>query len=162
MNNPELAFSQATREDLDYLTQKTIQLHQFESANGKAELQVNDKFEDNIRHWLSLELANDSSLIFTVSDNQQRIGFAFLKILPNPNNFTEYRSFGLIQTIWVDDEFRQKKAGASIVSFIESIFKEQQVSYYEVNYSAQNELAGKFWESCGLVPTSITARKFLD
>lgn len=157
-----LNFVQAEINDLNFITQKTLALHAFESQDKNLDLPVNENFEPEVKNWLSLELSNPSSLIFTIQYQGKNIGFAFLKILPSPNDFTEYSSFGLIQSLWIDEDYRKNSLGKKVVAFIESILKEQKISYYEVNYSAKNKVAENFWGNCGLAPTSVTARKFLS
>jgi len=155
-------FVQADQSHLDYLTQATIQLHLFESENDSAKLQVNDDFSEKVREWIKLEIDNPASLIFIIHDASTTLGFAFLKILPSQNEFTQYQSFGLIQSIWIEPEFRKQDLGRKTVDLIESIFIEQAIPYYEVNYSTMNQSAKTFWEKCGMTSVAVTARKFLS
>jgi len=158
---PTLNLSQSTSEDIDFLQEKMMLLHHFETQDGDNNLQVNLDFADKIRSWLALEVENPASLLFNIYANQQRIGFAFLKILDNQNDFTIYQSYGLLQSIWIDEAYQNKSYGRQTVEFIETIFKEQKIPYYEVNYAASNLVAEKFWQSCGMVASAVTARKFL-
>jgi len=110
---------------------------------------------------MKLELLNSGSLIFLLLLNDQIVGFAFLKISDIPNEFTEHSRYGILQSIWIDKPYRKLALGKQTVSFVESIFREEGISYYEVNYTSTNRIACEFWSSCGLKETSITARKFL-
>lgn len=158
---PSLEFEQATINDLSFLTRKTIELHNFETEFSKTSLQTNGNFESEINHWIKEEIDSPNSLIFILKLNSINIGFAFIKILLMPNNFTNHSSYGLIQSIWIDEKHRKENLGFQAVALIESIFKEQGIAYYEVNYESSNTVAEKFWKKCGLIPSSITARKFL-
>lgn len=164
MNNSpsSLSFIQAGTTDLDYITEKTLALHHFETDGGENILSVTDNFEKNIKQWLSLELEQTSSLIFIITLEQKPIGFAFLKVIPSNNNFTQYQSHGLIQSVWIDEQYQKNNYGTQTVSLIESIFNEQNIPYYEVNYARANTSAKAFWEACGMIETSATARKFLN
>ena len=159
--NSDLTFYQASHEDIPYLTEKTLALHEFETQDSHNPLLTSDNFNIEVSDWLKLELSNPSSLLLIISRNESPIGFAFIKILPMQNNFTHYEKFGLIQSIFIDSGFRNKSYGKEVVSFIESIFKEQNIPYYEVNFESSNKIAHEFWSKCGLQPSSITARKFL-
>ena len=157
----EVSFTQATIDDLNYVTEKTLLLHEFETHNQPAKLQTNQQFESQIKEWMKLELLNPSSLIFLLHLNDKIVGFAFLKISDIPNEFTEHVRYGVLQSIWVDEAYRKLALGRQTVSFVESIFREQGIQYYEVNYTSTNQVACEFWDSCGLKETSVTARKFL-
>jgi ribosomal protein S18 acetylase RimI-like enzyme len=162
MNNKlTLEFKQADTTDLDFLTKKTLALHHFEMEGGKNNLEIKGDVDRQIKQWLTLELEIPSSLIFVLTIESKPIGFAFLKVQPSNNNFTEYDSYGLIQSIWIDEEYQKQSFGKQTVKLIESIFREQDIPYYEVNYSNSNHAAKSFWESCGLEEASTTARKFL-
>ena len=161
MTNNALTFEQATVGEIDFIVAKTIALHQFETANNPENLEISDLFEEKIHHWISIELTNSASLIFIIKVNNEPIGFAFLKVQLNQTGFTNYPAHGLIQSIWIDPEYRLNKIGRKIILFIESIFKEQNIPYYEVSFSATNQTAEKFWLNCGLKISSKSARKFL-
>ena len=158
--NPQ--FSEAQLEDLDYIVDKTIELHEFETQSSQSSLTINQNFRTEITQWIKTEILNGDSLVFTIKMKEEKIGFALIKLLPTPNNFTNDSAYGLIQSIWIDEAHRKHNIGCRVVAFIESIFKEQGISYYEVSFEATNKVAQGFWEKCGLVAYSITARKFLD
>jgi len=157
----EVSFTQATIKDLDYVTQKTLLLHEFETHEQPAKLQTNEQFESHVKEWMKLELLNPGSLIFLLHLNAQVVGFAFLKISDIPNEFTEHARYGILQSIWIDESYRKFSLGKETVSFVESVFREEGIQYYEVNYTSTNRVACEFWTSCGLKETSVTARKFL-
>jgi len=157
----------ASAKDINFLTEKTLLLHGFESRDDEVGLTTGDDFEEQVRSWLSLELEAPSSLLFMVETDAVKtktipIGFAFIKILDSQNNFTTHKSFGLLQSLWIEPEFQNRSYGRQTVDFIEAIFKEQNIPYYEVNYSATNIKAENFWNNCGLTPCAVTARKFLS
>ena len=160
-SDSKLSFYQASNNDIPYLTKQTLSLHEYETQHSDNALATSDNFNQEVTQWLKLELANPASLILIISKEDKPIGFAFIKILPMQNNFTTYEKFGLIQSIFIDAEFRKNAYGREVVNFIESVFKEQQVPYYEVNFEASNKTANDFWKKCGLQASSITARKFL-
>jgi len=160
--SPTIEFEQSTEKDLKFLTEKTIALHYFETEKSRAVVDISPSFENEISNWIKEELKSPSSLIFNLVLNGKKIGFAFIKILGIPNKFTNHNSFGLIQSIWIDEDCRDKHLGKQAVRLIESVFKEQGLAYYEVNYEASNKVAEAFWKKCGLTPSSVTARKFLS
>ena len=157
----EISFTQATVNDLDYITQKTLLLHEYETHAQAAKLQTKKNLTSKIKEWMELELSSPASLIFLLQVDENKVGFAFLKISDIPNDFTEYARYGILQSIWIDDDYRKLALGKQTVSFVESIFREEGIRYYEVSYTSTNQTARDFWRSCGLKETSITARKFL-
>ncbi|WP_196137296.1 GNAT family N-acetyltransferase [Aliikangiella sp. G2MR2-5] len=160
-NKITISFEQANAKDLPFLTASSLALQEFESKDEDLPLSLNKNFEKEIYAWLSEEINNPSSLLFLINSENRDIGFAFIKILSSPNSFTEYKSFGLIQSIWIEPEYRKKNIGKQVVALAEEIFKEQNIPYYEVNFTATNKTAEDFWKQCGLRVTSKTARKFL-
>jgi predicted acetyltransferase len=160
-NKKLISFEQALESDINYITDKTLQLHLFETQQQDNNLKVNERFETCISAWLSAELSQANSLLFIIFVDKNKIGFAFIKILPSQNDFTDHSIYGLIQSIWVEPEYRNNSYGEQVIKLIESIFEQQQVGYYEVSYTMGNQTARNFWSKCGLVETSITARKFL-
>ncbi len=157
----QISFEMADYAHLDYIAEKTIALHHFETASSDNQKILSSDFEQHIKDWLSAELGLKNTLIFRVFLNQNLIGFAHIKVLPSPNKFTKFDTYGYIQSLWLEPEFRGKSLGEQIVVFIESVFKEQQVGYYEVNTSASNQLAQDFWKTIGMETYSINFRKML-
>ncbi len=155
-------FSEAHLEDLDYIVDKTIELHEFETKNSHKPIETNENFRTEILQWIKAEILNPDSLAFIIKLEENKIGFALIKLLATPNNFTTDSAYGLIQSIWIDEAHRKHNVGCQVVTFIESIFKEQGINYYEVSFEATNKVAQKFWEKCGLIAYAITARKFLN
>lgn len=157
----QLSFQLAEPENLEYLVEKTLALHHFETQDVKTNQLLSDDFEQQIKDWLKSELELNNTLIFLVYEQEQTIGFAHIKVLPSPNKFTRFDTYGYIQSLWLEPEFRGKSLGKQIVSFIESVFKEQQAGYYEVNTSASNQLAQDFWKGVEMEAHSVSFRKFL-
>lgn len=157
----QLSFQLAEPENLEYLVAKTLALHHFETQDAKTNQYLSDDFEQQIKDWLKSELELNNTLVFLIFQQEQTIGFAHIKVLPSPNKFTQFNTYGYIQSLWLEPECRGKSLGKPIVSFIESVFKEQQVGYYEVNTSANNQLAQGFWKSIGMEAHSMSYRKML-
>ncbi len=157
-----LDFVIATSVDLKYLTKKTRNLHEFETIKDKTYLEVTEQFEDEISQWLKSELEQPNSVIFLIKIKQKTIGFAHIKILANPNRFTIYHKYGYIQSLWIDEEYRKNKYASLVINFIEDIFREEQVEYYELSHASNNSVANRFWEKMNVDRFSIHRRKFLN
>ncbi|PWK49179.1 GNAT family N-acetyltransferase [Pleionea mediterranea] len=164
MNQPDaqLEFRQATINDLDYLTDRTYQLHQFETKDSLTTPTVKQDFKRHLKDWLSLELNLPESILFLSYLDSTAVGFAHIKVVPVNNNFTDITHYGLVQSLWLEETCRKKSFGKQTVQFIEQLFKEQRLPYYDVEYAANNKVAEKFWDSVGLIPTSVTCRKQLQ
>ncbi len=158
---PYPEFQIASESDLPYLLSKTLELHQFETQHAHQHLSLSSHFESEIEHWLKSEFELENVILFLIQFNSKNIGYAHIKILSAPNNFTQDKLYGFIQAIWIDEAHRRHNVAKTTLSFIESIFKEQHLTYYELSYSASNSLAEKFWKAQGLEPISIQCRKRL-
>ena len=143
------------------LTEKTVELQRFESKHQAFQETLSGQFNQLIKSWLLQELDSGSALLFLIKIKDTTIGFAHIRINQVPNEFTKDTVMGEIQSLFIDPENRVKGIGKVAVQFIEQLFNEFNVNYYEVHYVNSNQMAAKFWESCGLSVHSISARKRL-
>ena len=156
---PATTTRQATINDLDIITHYTFKLHQHED-DGIIAPHVD--FLSNLKKWLSAELNNSRSLFLIAQQNAIPIGFIGATSILNDNGFLANPIKGVIQLLWVEDNYRKNRIAKNLVDEIEQCFRKIGIEYVECTYTVQNRLASSFWDKRGYEENSITARKFIS
>ncbi|NVJ60364.1 MAG: GNAT family N-acetyltransferase [Gammaproteobacteria bacterium] len=157
----DVNFSQATISDIEYLTNKTVELQTYESKGQSFQETLSQQFHDLIKHWLTQELSSSNALLFLIHSKKELLGFAHIRISSVPNEFTDDKIMGEVQSLFIEKKSRSKGVGKTAVEFIEKLFAEFNVDFYEVHYVSSNQSAEHFWRDCGLTVHSVSARKRL-
>ncbi len=153
-----LTFRQASEQDLEQITDWTLKLHHHEDD---ASLAVNEQFNQHLKQWLSLEIANPNYLFLIAEINQQPIGFIAATSVLNDNGFLRAPIKGVVQLIWVDTEYRQQNIASQLVDEVQKCFESIGITYIECSYTINNNEAQKFWQKKHFQPFSISARKLI-
>ena len=156
---PAINTRQATINDLDIIAQYTFKLHQHEDDRIIA---PHVDFLSNLKMWLSAELNNSRSLFLIAELDTIPIGFIGATSIINDNGFLANPIKGVIQLLWVEENYRKNRIAKKLVDEVEQCFKSIGIEYVECTYTAQNTLANSFWEKRGYEKNSITARKFIS
>lgn len=147
---------QATENDLDCLLDWSIKLHQHEQPQI---LKPSESFETNLKHWLSNELTNPNSL-FLIADHQNKpSGFISGTVQLLDNGFTELKTKGYIQLLWVEQDARKERIAQQLLSIMELSLKECGIEYIECCHTANNNLAECFWQNQDYQPVTVIRGK---
>ena len=149
---------QAILEDLEQMTQWTLELHQHEDDG---DLKMRPDFGSNLNKWLSQELTNANSLFLIAQSKGTPVGFIFANSVINDNGFLLDPLKGIVHLLWVVKDYRKQHVAAKLLDETEKCFSTININYVECNYTANNQLARKFWDKKGYIQRSITARKAL-
>lgn len=158
----KLIIRQANDNDHQQLLQWTQCLQAYEAEHGKAMLQVSDNIERYLEQWLKELQHNASSLILVAELDQKPAGFILGALLMQPNPFTVYQSHGVVQLLWVDEQYRQHAIASRLLEQISAVFKELGAGYIEIQHIAANVPAVNFWQKHGFEACGVIRRKFLN
>jgi ribosomal protein S18 acetylase RimI-like enzyme len=164
-----IVIREAIEQDIEIILQQTLKLHFHENDE---EIPVHPNFEQNLKKWLEFELKNPQSLVLIVEDKLEKkslpmhtkpisIGFICATSVINDNGFLENPVKGVIQLIWIEEQYRRKKIAEQLIENIERCFKGLGINYVEATYTNKNKLAAEFWNQNLYKPNSITVRKIL-
>ena len=155
-------FRTATEADLDLLLKWTQALMTHEAIADDLELALVDDIEQQLTNWLSGLLAAESAL-FIIAEDENGVGMGcilgLVELTSNP--FTVHTTYGVIQMVWVDKEYRQAGLASQLLEYMEATFKELNIHYMEITYSEGNQEAEVFWEKQGYRKVSQRSRKYL-
>lgn len=155
-------FRQAEQSDLDLLVAWTLELMQHEALKEDLELPLKNDVDIRIRQWIESLINADHALYIIAEDEHQRPRGCILGVMQlAANDFIDFAIQGLIQMVWVDKSHRRNKLAHHLVTHMEQTFKNLEIAYCEISFSATNEQANAFWLASGYEPVSQTCRKFL-
>jgi ribosomal protein S18 acetylase RimI-like enzyme len=97
--------------------------------------------------WIEENLASDRSGVFVAEQEDRDLaGYCLAMILENPP-VVPWPFYGYISEIAVHS--RRRGIGGKLLGAAHDWFREQSVSYVEVNVSVQNPVARSFWRKQG-------------
>ena len=158
---PNYLFRKAESDDLDLLTQWTLELMQHEAVDDSLEVPLKPDIETKIENWLANLLKSDNALFIIAESEDNKAHGCILGLLQlAPNDFVASPIHGLIQMVWVTPEHRRHGLARQLLEHMEQTFRNLDVPYCEISYSVNNKEAKGFWLSNGYEPVSTTSRKF--
>ena len=149
---------QCTLADLACITEFTLKLHHHEKND---QLLLHSNFKTNLKHWLESELNNTNSLLLIAEVDGEAIGFIAATSVINDNGFLKEPLKGVVQLLWVEEEYRKKKTAESLLNNVEACFVENGIKYVECSFTNNNNLAKAFWQTHGYSAISTMSRKIL-
>ncbi|PCJ50657.1 MAG: hypothetical protein COA74_02465 [Gammaproteobacteria bacterium] len=157
-------FREATLDDLPLIFKWTKALMEHESLDAKLELPLTNNISELLEDWLRNLISDKNSLIIitTQSTETKPLGLIIGYLQVQPNNFTVFEMHGVIQMVWVDQEYRRKGLARLLVNHMEDTFQNLKVPYCEIQYSSSNVEAKAFWKKAGYEVTSVTCRKLFS
>jgi len=97
--------------------------------------------------WFEESLQNSRELLLVAEAAPNRVlGYCHAMILENPP-VVPHQYYGYVSEIAVSD--RRRGTGTRLLDEAHAWFREQNLSYAEVNVSVRNALAGRFWRKQG-------------
>jgi len=159
------SYKEATIDDLSLILKWTKRLMSHEALDQDIELQLKKNISTLLKEWLKNLISDKNSLIIIANDESKTplssaaliIGYIQLQ----PNDFTQYTFHGVIQMIWVEEEYRNKGLASQLVDYIEDAFRHLDIPYCELQYSDTNLEAETFWLKSGYHKVSHHCRKML-
>lgn len=116
--------------------------------------------EDGEERWMAatLQSVNRMSVLPLALAGGQIVGFAqgALKLLPD---YLGAHKAGVVQHVYVQEEYQRKGVAKALVSALEQWFSEKQVQSVELQVIAHNDKALQFWQKMGYEPELQQFRK---
>ncbi len=166
MSSDNYSFREATIDDLPLILNWTEYLMEHEALDRSIELKLNPNISKLLEDWLEKLISDNNSLLIIAMDMSksppQAIGLIIGYLQLQPNNFTIFNMHGVIQMVWVEEEYRQKKIASRLVTYMEDTFRNLNIPYCEVQYSDTNSNASHFWDKTGYQKISHSCRKMLE
>lgn len=98
--------------------------------------------------WVEENIQDRNSLVIVAMHQERVVGYCLGMILENPPVVTE-PLYGYISEIAVEEAFRRKGIGGTLLKEVHRWFKEKNASYIEVNASIYNQISRSFWRRYG-------------
>jgi ribosomal protein S18 acetylase RimI-like enzyme len=155
-----LIFREYLHADNIFVSDALYELEKIE-RDAITSLKIDDDFNQKISLWITQLHSTPSNLIIMAEINQQVCGFIIAIVEVQNNQFTQYKTHGLIQAIWVEPGQRQKGIGKALVKQALDSFAEFRIPYCDIAFHPDNKTAKTFWEKMGFNKAQVTARKFL-
>lgn len=152
----QLSIVQAVKRDLELIFQWTLKLHKHED-NGY--LEMNLDFYNNLKQWINQELTNPNSLYLIAHLDQSPAGFIAATTVINDNGFLASPMKGVVNLLWVEQQYREKNIAQTLLKKVESCFKDIGINHIECHYTVGNNLAKGFWAKSGYHEQSTSAIK---
>jgi GNAT superfamily N-acetyltransferase len=112
------------------------------------------RFTDEGRHQLAVQIdetmANPDSTIFVAEEEEKTIGYIEGFIRKRTTHLPP--NVGHVGTSYVEERYRRKGIGTSLVKALCSHFKEDGVDQVNLRYVIGNEEAERFWTGFGFKP----------
>ena len=158
---PNYLFRKAESDDLDLLTQWTLELMQHEAIDDSLEVPLKPDVDSKVENWLADLLKSDNALfIIAETEDKQPHGCILGLLQLAPNDFVVSPIHGLIQMVWVTPEHRRHGLAGQLLQHMEQTFRNLEVPYCDISYSVSNSEAEGFWQSNGYQTVSTSCRKF--
>ena len=155
-------FRQATKSDLNLLVRWTLDLMAHEALDDDLEIPLKSDIESRINQWIESLLNSDNALYIVAENTKNKPCGCILGLMQlAANDFTQFAIQGLIQMVWVKESERRNKLAAQLVAHMEDTFKNLDIPYCEISFSASNKEAEGFWLAQGYQSVSQTCRKIL-
>lgn len=135
---------------------------QSNERDSETDLELSESFLDELKTWVINLFDTPSSLIIVMENQQLPIGFVIGMVEPQHNPFSNYNYHGIIQAIYVCEQYRLKGFATQLVNEIMDSFQEHLIPYVEISYHPINKRAQKFWKKMGFANAQVIARKFLS
>ncbi len=151
----------ARKQDINLVAKwsEKIAIHE-RHYNPKTFVAFKDSFCSELEAWLTqLQNSNHANIIIA-NHNGVDAGFSLALILKANNPFTIYPFHGVIQLLWIEQEFRRCGLARRLVEEQEAFLRQYQVPFIEIQYSHANPHAEKFWQKMGYAGALHTLRKF--
>ncbi len=165
MSKHHFTFREATIEDLSLILKWTQSLMDHEAMDKDIELPLNHNIYELLEEWLKNLISDNNSLLIIATNESvnphHTCGLIIGYLQLQPNNFTPFNMHGVIQMVWVEEDYRTKGLARQLVTHMEDTFKNLKIPYCEIQYSDANKEAKAFWEKSGYQVVSHSSRKML-
>ncbi len=150
----------AKSEDLPELVRLWRELIGFDETLGGQDFRLAagtpEKWEKHLRSFLG----KGSRIAYVAQAGGTSVGFLLASLEQPPGIFME-RKYGHVSAVYVQEPYRRKGVGRSLVAAALGWFDGKRVSRVRVATDAKNGLSVEFWKKLGFQTTVLTMDKLL-
>ena len=116
-----------------------------------------------LRQWLNSRLRDPSSIGFVAEQDGACIGFLIGRIdeWESIPPVLEPRKMGIIDAVYVDEQFRRNGIGARLVQHALQVMRKQNAAAVETIYDAWSDASAALWREAGFAPWMVHAYRTL-
>ena len=126
----------------------------------KDEKRFNDNIDDNtkINNYYENFLKSDNSKLFIAKDNDNIMGYIFIKIT-NPKQNAELYKESIIDALYVKEEYRNKGVATTLIKKAIEYSKQKDAKRISINVISNNEVALKLYYKLGFENFSFSLKQ---
>jgi GNAT superfamily N-acetyltransferase len=130
---------------------------------ARSDMRLKSDSERIMRQWLQARFRDASSIGFVAERDGACIGFLIGRIdeWESSPPVLEPRKMGIIDAVYVDEEFRRTGIGARLVQHALQVMREQNVVAVETIYDAWSDASAALWREAGFAPWMVHAFRTL-
>ena len=110
------------------------------------------------REYYASQVASEDTIFYIASRRGVPLGYICAQIQKAPP-VHKIQRFGLIDGLFVTDEFRRLGIGTNLVNLAMEWFEEQELSMIQLSVASMNETGIQFWERSGFTEIMRRMRK---
>jgi GNAT superfamily N-acetyltransferase len=136
---------------------------EFCRSAARSDMRLKPDSERVLRQWLHARLREPASIGFVAEQDGACVGFLIGRIdeWESTPPVLEPRKMGIIDAVYVDEQFRHSGIGARLVQHALEIMREQNAVAVETTYDAWNDASTAMWREAGFAPWMVHAYRTL-
>jgi GNAT superfamily N-acetyltransferase len=148
------------REDLIKIQESWLQ---YCKDVARSDMQLRPNAEVTMKQWLTSRFRQPSIMGFVAESNGEFAGFLIGRIddWESVPPVIEPRRIGIIDAVYVEDNFRRKGIGRQLIDHAVEAMREADAIAVETIYDAWNEASTKAWHRAGFAPWMVHAYRML-
>lgn len=151
----DIHIRQATISELNMLVEMQVSLWKLLEQSSTRVWRFTEERKKKLIQELEESFSDENSLILIAEDGSKIIGFVGGTVI----NRTEYLPpiIGMLTRMFVNEEYRRKGVGRSLIQDICRFFRSKQVEKIYLRYVLGNIEGEKFWQDLGFESILVTA-----
>jgi GNAT superfamily N-acetyltransferase len=136
---------------------------EFCRSAARSDMRLKPDSKRVLRQWLHARLREPASIGFVAEHDGACVGFLIGRIdeWESTPPVLEPRRMGIIDAVYVDEQFRHSGIGAQLVQHALQVMREQNAVAVETTYDAWNDASTAMWREAGFAPWMVHAYRTL-
>ena len=130
---------------------------------ARSDMQLKPDFEAAMSEWLMGRFRQTSTIGLVAESDGSLAGFLIGRIddWESVPPVIESRRIGIIDAVYVTDEFRRQRIASQLIQRAIQLMQEQKVVVVETIYDAWNDAPAQTWRRAGFAPWMVHAYRML-
>ena len=130
---------------------------------ARSDMHLKADSERIMRQWLQSRLREPSSIAFVAEKDGACVGFLIGRVdeWESSPPVLEPRRLGIIDAVYVDDQFRRTGIGARLVERALQVMRDRGAVAAETIFDAWSDASGALWREAGFAPWMVHAYRTL-